>query len=197
MVIKYNAPVSLTFSIIAFIALILMFVTGGATNNLVFSVHSSMEFSDPLAWLRLFGHVLGHANWEHLLNNLAFILLLGPILEEKHGSLNVFLMILLTALVTGMLHIILSGIGVNGTSHASLLGASGVVFMFILLASFTNIQSGEIPLTFIAIVTLYLVREIFTAFQPDNISHFAHIIGGACGGLFGFFLAGTHARRKA
>jgi len=197
MVIKYNAPVSLSFSIIAFIALILSYVTGGVSNDLVFSVHSSMNASDPLSWVRLFTHVLGHANWEHLFNNLAFLLLLGPILEEKHGSRNVFFMILLTALVTGMLHIILSGLGVNGSGHPSLLGASGVVFMFILLASFTNIQSGEIPLTFVAIVTLYLTREIFAAFQPDNISHFAHIIGGACGGIFGFFLAGGASRKKA
>lgn len=194
MVIKYNAPVSLTFSFVAFLALILNFVTGGLSNNALFSVHASPEFGDPLFYLRLFTHVLGHKDWSHLLGNLAFILLLGPILEEKHGSLNVLAMVALTALCTGALHVILTGLGVNGAGHPSLLGASGVVFMFILLASFTNFQGGEIPLSFLLIVAIYLTQEIFSAFQPDNISHFAHLIGGGCGAVFGFLLA---APRKA
>jgi GlpG protein len=198
MTIRYNAPVTLSFSIISFIALILGFITASATTNLVFSVHPSLVAADPLSWLRLFTHVLGHANWDHLLNNLAFLLLLGPILEEKYGSRNVLIMIILTALITGLLHILLSGIGLNGARPPALLGASGIVFMFILLASFTNIRSGEIPLTFILIVAIYLTREILASFQPDNISHFAHIIGGACGSVFGFFMTPTgSARRKS
>ena len=56
----------------------------------------------------------------------------------------------------------------------------------ILLSSFTNIKSGEIPITFILVVALYLVRELVNAFSPDQISQLAHIAGGACGGLFGF-----------
>ncbi len=189
--IKYNAPVTLTFSLICFIALILGFMTGNSTTNLIFSVHPNLVTSDPLAWLRLFTHVLGHAGWDHLLGNLSFLLLLGPILEEKYSSRNVLFMIVITALITGFLHILISSLGLNGANPPSLLGASGIVFMFILLASFTNIRSGEIPLTFILIVAIYLTREIIASFQPDNISHFAHIIGGACGSLFGFFMTGT------
>jgi uncharacterized membrane protein YdcZ (DUF606 family) len=67
------------------------------------------------------------------------------------------------------------------------MGASGVVFMMILLASFTNFSEGEIPLTFILILILYIGREVFNSFRQDNISEFAHIIGGLCGSLFGFF----------
>jgi membrane associated rhomboid family serine protease len=69
----------------------------------------------------------------------------------------------------------------------SLLGDSGVLFMMILLASFTNINKGEIPLTFILILVLYLGRELFNSFSNSNISEFAHIVGGFCGSLFGFF----------
>jgi rhomboid protease GluP len=65
--------------------------------------------------------------------------------------------------------------------------------MLILLSSFTNIRAGEIPLTFILIVVLFLTKEVTTAFAQDNISQFAHIIGGICGSFFGFLL--TRSRR--
>jgi membrane associated rhomboid family serine protease len=79
--------------------------------------------------------------------------------------------------VTGLLHIFFFSEG--------LMGASGVVFMLILLSSFTN-NRGGIPLTFVLVVVLFLGKEIVAAFGEDNVSQFAHIIGGALGGLFGF-----------
>ena len=67
------------------------------------------------------------------------------------------------------------------------LGASGIVFMMILLSSFTNIRSGEIPLTFVLVVLMYLTRRGSSgAFSRDSISQFAHIAGGLFGSLFGF-----------
>jgi membrane associated rhomboid family serine protease len=67
-----------------------------------------------------------------------------------------------------------------------LLGASGIAFMMILLISFTNIRSGEIPITFILIILIYVVQQVISAFKPDNISEMAHLIGGVFGSLFGF-----------
>jgi membrane associated rhomboid family serine protease len=139
-------------------------------------------------FVRLFSHVLGHASWQHLLGNFMLILLIGPILEERHGSLALLLMILVTALVTGGAYMIFSG--------GALLGASGVAFMMILLASTANIRAGEIPLTFIAIAVLYLGAEIMQAFKNDGIAHFAHLIGGAAGAGFGFFGAGGKKSAK-
>lgn len=180
MILRYNAPVSLTLSWVSVVVLILGGFTGGQTTALLFSVHGTMGLLDPFAWLRLFLHVLGHGNWEHVLGNLSFILLLGPILEEKYGSGNILIMIAITALITGLLNVIFF--------NTSLLGASGIVFMFILLSSFTNIRSGEIPLTFILVVGIYLTREVVASFRDDNISQFAHIIGGTTGSIFGFIL---------
>jgi hypothetical protein len=34
---------------------------------------------------------------------------------------------------------------------------------------------------------LYLGGEVISAFKEDDVSQFAHIIGGFCGSLFGFF----------
>ena len=37
--------------------------------------------------LRLFSYVLGHKNWQHLISNFAFVLLIGPVLEEMAHAL--------------------------------------------------------------------------------------------------------------
>ena len=129
-------------------------------------------------FLSLFTHVLGHANTEHLLSNLSFVLLLGPIIEEKYGSRNTLLMILFTAVITGVLNIIFFDTG--------LMGASGVVFMLIILVSITNVKAGEIPVTFILVAVLFIGKELWYGLAADNISQFAHIIGGICGSVFGF-----------
>jgi membrane associated rhomboid family serine protease len=138
-------------------------------------------------YLQLFIHVIGHADWNHLFGNFSFILLVGPILEEKYGSRDLLLMILVTALLTGLLQ-------VTFFQH-SLMGASGIVFMLILLSSFTNAKGG-IPLTFVLVVVLFLGKEVVSSFGEDNVSQFAHIIGGVMGGIFGFLLEGGQARRR-
>ena len=181
MKIKYNAPIVLTFAFAsAFILLLSQTIYWNLTAQW-FMVPGRGDFSPSSFrnWVTLFTHVIGHANWSHLFSNFAFILLIGPILEEVYGSLSLYIMICITALVTGVLNVIFFTSG--------LLGASGVVFMMILLASFTNFSKGEIPLTFILVLILYLGREFINAFGNNNISEFAHIAGGFIGSLFGFF----------
>ncbi|MFP4113051.1 MAG: rhomboid family intramembrane serine protease [Spirochaetota bacterium] len=176
--ITYNAPVTLTFAILSSVILLADQLSGIGLTERYFAVGGEMNPANLLDYVRLVTHVVGHANWGHLVSNFAFILLLGPILEEKYGSTTLLLMMLVTALVTGLLNVLLFSTG--------LLGASGIVFMMILLGSFTNFRKGEIPLTFILVVLLYLARELVTAFQADTISQFAHIAGGFCGSMFGF-----------
>jgi membrane associated rhomboid family serine protease len=179
--IKYNAPTVLTFTFISGAVLLLSMTITPSLTRYWFAVPGRGSFSPGSfrSWVTLFTHVIGHADLNHLLSNFAFILLIGPILESTYGSLSLLFMILITALVTGVLNVLFFS--------AYLLGASGVVFMMILLASFTNFNKGEIPLTFILILILYLGREFFNSFNQDNVSEFAHIVGGFCGSLFGFF----------
>jgi membrane associated rhomboid family serine protease len=99
--------------------------------------------------------------------------------EEKYGSKELFKMIIFTAFLTGFINITFS--------NNALLGASGIVFMLILLSSFANVKHGEIPLTLILVVIVFMGKEIFSGlFIQDNIAHSAHIIGGLCGGVFGY-----------
>jgi membrane associated rhomboid family serine protease len=182
MKIKYNAPTILTY---AFFCALVMGLTitllPGLAQNW-FMVPGRGHFS-PFSlrnWVTLLTHIAGHTSWSHLFSNFAIILLVGPMLEENYGSLALLIMITITAAVTGILNVLFF--------PTALMGASGVVFMMILLASFTNFTRGEIPLTFILVLVLYLGDQLIKSFGTDNISYFAHIAGGFCGSLFGFFI---------
>jgi GlpG protein len=109
---------------------------------------------------------------------MSLLLILGPIIELKYGTQRFLLMSAITALATGLLHTLL------WDNH--LLGFSGLVFMFIVLSTLLNIRNREIPLTFILVVVLYFGMEILSSLQETQISHFAHLFGGAMGAFWGF-----------
>jgi membrane associated rhomboid family serine protease len=178
MKLDYNAPVTLTFALLSAAVMVASNSTGGTVGQYFFSTQPGLSWTDPTTYLRLFSHIFGHANWEHLFGNFSIILLIGPLLEEKYGSRTMLIMILVTALITALLN--------NFFFTTGLMGASGIVFMMILLSSFANLKQGHIPLTFVIIVVLYLGREVYGALKMDNISQFAHILGGICGSIFGF-----------
>ncbi len=178
--ITWNSPVILSFASISLIALILNQITNGVTNVTFFSVYGG-SFLNPLFYLRLFTHVLGHTDLSHYMNNMLLFLLVGPMLEEKYGSRRLLEIILVVALVTGIAHILIA-------PNVMLLGASGVVFAFILLSAVTGSKQG-IPLTFIIVAVLYIGTQIYQGlFSADNISQMTHIIGGIIGGVFGMTL---------
>ena len=177
--ISFNAPVTLGFALICVLAQLLSLLTGGASNRLIFSVYRS-SFGDPLAYVRCVAHVFGHGDWSHLLGNMMYLLILGPMLEEKYGSGNIAFVMLATALVTGVANILLF-------PSVRLLGASCIVFAFILLASITTTQDHAIPASFILVALLYIGQQVYEGlFTSDNISQMSHIAGGAVGSVLGF-----------
>ena len=183
--IRYNSPYVLTFALICAVVLLLDVLLAGSITPLV-AIDGHFSFGSITDYLTLVTHVFGHANGQHLLGNMTFILLLGPVLEEKYGGQNLAFMALITALITGILQNLLFSQG--------LLGASGIVFMLIMLVSFTNVKEREIPLTFILIFALFIGKEIYNSFQPNYVSEFAHIIGGIAGSVFGFFASPPRAK---
>ena len=183
--ITYNSPVILTFSLISAAALILNYVTQGFTNQLLFSVYPS-GFLNPLTYVRLFGHVLGHVDVSHFASNMTVILLIGPMLEEKYGSKTIAKVIGIVAVVTGLVHMLIA--------RSMLLGASGVVYAFIILSSFTGDKDG-IPLTFIIVAIIYLGDQIIAGMTTfDSISQLTHILGGITGAVIGW---GIHKRHRS
>lgn len=197
--IVYNAPVTLTFALLCVAELILQSKVFGAVPRLFVApsrpgTDLALNFKAPAEYLRLFLHVLAHSDLEHLISNLSFLLLLGPGLEERFGGPLLALMMTATAFATAVVNACFVSVG--------LLGASGVVFMMILLSSYTTIDRSQIPLTFVLICILYIGNELL-AFREETqagISALAHITGGICGSLFGFLTAPdkkSPARKKA
>ena len=175
----YNSVVILTFFFISLIALILNYITKGKSNNVLFSSYRS-SLLKPLTYVRLVTHIFGHADWNHFMNNFLYILLIGPMIEEKYGSLNLLIMILITATVIGLFNSIFT--------RNKILGASGITFMLIVLSSFVNFSTNKIPLTFILIVLFYVVDEIRLLSAKDSVSHGSHFLGALCGFIFSYII---------
>jgi len=175
--IDLNSPVILWLTIIALAVLIIDLVT---PINMVylFGVRRT-SFADPMQYVRIFTHVVVHAGVGHYVGNFMMILAIGPMVEEKYGSGRLVLITVITALITGLIKVIFF----PGTVAV---GASGIVFMLILMASFTNIRQGRLPITVLLVAILYIGNEVLLGlFTSDNISRISHIIGGLCGAVFG------------
>ena len=182
--IQYNSPVVLSFALLALLVLLLGRLTGGWTTRALFCVYRA-PLTDPLTYVRMVGHVLGHSGYAHYMGNMTLLLVIGPPLEEKYGSGRLLGCILFTALVSGLVQFIFF----PGTA---LLGASGIVFMMIVLSSLAGMREGAIPLTLILVVLIYLGGEIVDAVTVrDNVSQLTHIVGGLCGAGLGFSMKKT------
>ncbi len=176
----YNSPVIITYLVISLIACFLNFISHGKSNKLLFTSYRSSPFN-PLTYIRLFTHSIGHADLSHLIHNFLFILLIGPMIEEKYGSINLLVMLLLTSLVIGLFNTIFS--------NYSITGASGNVYMLIVLSSFSNISEGKIPITLVLILIFYVISEFKDRLIEGNKKtyHTGHLLGALCGIAFGFY----------
>lgn len=173
----FNSPVILGITFIAFVVLLLSNVFG---NSIVYFLGVRFSsWTDPTMYLRLITHIFVHADLAHYTGNFMMILAIGPMVEEKYGGKNLAFMIAVTAIFTGLINIFFF-------KGSVFLGASGIVFMLIILASFANLRERTIPITVILVAVLYLGNEILTGvLSQDNISQLSHILGGVCGGFFG------------
>lgn len=179
--ISYNAPITLTFVIICFVATILGVITRDAVTRVLFMTYRD-SLANPMTYLRLFTHIFGHSGWSHFIGNASYLLLLGPLLEEKYGAKGILMVMGITSVVTGLVNFLLF-------PNTGLCGASGVVFAFILLASFTGFKEGELPMTFILVAIIFLGQQVVDGVAlRDNISNMAHIVGGIVGAASGYFL---------
>ncbi len=182
---QYNAPVILTIFFASLVSLLLGILTNDASTRLLFCVYRS-SMADPFFYVRLVGHVLGHADFSHFLGNMLLLLVVGPPLEEKYGSGTLLKGILLTAIISGILQCIFF-------PGSALLGASGIVFMLIMLSSLSGMRQGCIPITLVLVAALYLGQQIYEIlFVENQVANFMHIVGGLCGTGFGFLVAKEH-----
>lgn len=176
---EYNAVVTLTYFFVCFIVLALNYITNGKSNE-YFTCKRRSIWSIK-TYICLITHAFGHADWDHLAKNFLMILLVGPLIEEKYGATTFLVMILATAIITGIVNLIFSNRGC--------IGASCVVYMLIALSSCVNISENKIPLTLVMIMIFYVVDEVRKLLfkKSDGISHIGHVAGAVCRSGIWFF----------
>lgn len=175
----YNAPVILTYFFICLIILIIDKLCKGKFSATFFTTYKNDSLLNPLTYFKLISHSLGHADWDHLYSNFIKILLIGPLIEEKYGSINLLIAMIITSLIIGIINKLFGKGGI--------LGASGVAYMLILLSSFVNMENGKIPITLTLIILFFVVDEVIKLFRrkKDGVSHLGHITGAICGIILG------------
>ncbi len=179
--ISYDAPVTLTFVIVCVILFLLntYVIKNGAVGKVLASPTStsgSFPFivSQPLSYLRLFLYIFGSDNILFLFSNLYLIMLLGPAMEERYGSVIIGIMIFVSALFSGVLNACFSS--------KSLIGALPVASMILFLNVFNSFLKKKLPLSFVLIIALFVSLE---AYCRVNAIHFIICMaGGLCGSLF-------------
>lgn len=180
--IELSSPVTLGFAALSLVIWLLGVITGGGSTGLLFSVYRSSA-ADFFFWPRLLLHPLGHINFSHFATNMSFFLMLGPLVEKHYGSKKMLIMLVLSSLAIALVHLALS-------ADKAALGASGLVFMMIMLSAISGRSKGKIPLTTILVALIYLGRELTNGFiGKDEISQLAHVTGGLCGVGFGWFMS--------
>ena len=183
-----NSPVILGLTFTSALVLFGDMLTYGAINQLLISRFTS--WLDPLMYLRFFTRVLAHADVNHYFGNFMLILVVGPMMEERYGEKRLLAMLLITAFTTGLCNALFF-------PQYATIGASGLVFMLILLSSFVNMKNTGLPLTMLLVAFFYIGNEIVGGlFLKDNISQFSHIVGGLCGAAFGFYFRGENAPKR-
>jgi GlpG protein len=177
MKITFDAKATLVLASLSLLGL--FFVNANVDSGSIFILNGDFQESSVKWYISTFTYIFGHADFEHVIGNLSIILLLGPLVELKFGWQKLTLMVVSTAILTAILHTLLWD---NG-----LIGASGIAFMLIVVTSLLNTRGKDIPITFILVVALFLGQEIYSSFKNDQISHFAHLFGGAMGAFWGFY----------
>ena len=168
---KYNAPVTLTFALLSLLALALNELTDGWTTQNLFCFYKS-PLTDYLTYPRAVLHVLGNTSLTACTANIIVLLVVGPAAEERFGSAKVLFAVLLTALAGAAIMWFLF-------PESTIMGASGLLFMMMVLASFASMRDGAIPITLILVLILFLGSEVVQAVTGTaGLQELTHIAGG-------------------
>ena len=189
----YDAPVTLTFALLAFgIFLLDTFAFKGTFSGQWLLTPTVAEgflpfsFSDFPSIVRLFLHVFGYTDPAVLICNLIFILLLGPAMEERYGSVIIGIMIFVAALFSGVLSACFCKVPACG--------AEPVVFMLVLLCTMMHLSRSKVSASSLAVIALFIGMLVLRKNPNGVIGVVITAAGGLCGSLFAF-LTSPKARK--
>ena len=207
--VAYDAPVTLSFVIVCALIFLLNIILAKSGKALGLAKLLSSPTSQtgllpfivkqPVSYLRLLLYIFGSqagglasgvadgvftGDASVLFTNLILIMLLGPAMEERYGSVIIGIMIFVSALFSGVLNACFC--------ETSLVGALPLVSMMIFLNAFMSFSKKKFPLSFAAVMVFFVLLQIASGAGAVRI--IICIAGGLCGSLFAFL---TSPKMKA
>ena len=145
-------------------------------------------FSSFISYPRLIFYIFSTKSISMLLANTIFILMLGPSMEERYGSVVVGIMIAVSALFAGVLNACFC--------KTSLQGGAPIVFMMIFLNAFMTFTKKKLPISFICVIAMYIAFQCVQQGAGGVVGVIINVAGGLCGSLFAF-LTSPKARAES
>jgi membrane associated rhomboid family serine protease len=146
-----------------------------------------------LGMLRILSYQFVH-DWQgigHIFFNMLSLYFFGTMAERSLGYLGIYKLYLVGGAVGGLVHLLLSLAG--GYESATLIGASGACYAFIVYAAFMAPRQMVILLIFpvplgwlafgLVFIGLYQTYVEFVSGSGGGVSHGAHLGGALMGGL--------------
>ena len=130
------------------------------------------------SYFQMIFYVFAPSDVNVLIPNLIFIMLLGPTLEDRYGITVIGVMIFICALFSGVLNACFC--------KNSLTGPSCIVYMMIFLNIFFSLIKKKIPLSFVIIFVLLIVKDVLVPSENGIVGIIVNICGGLCGSLIAF-----------
>lgn len=146
-----------------------------------FMLISNDIFSRPYIILT---YMFLHGGFYHLLLNMYVLLMFGTLVEQRIGTRN----FLAVYFASGIIAALLSSI-----FYSRALGASGAIagilgVLIILMPELTILFFFIAPMPLWMFGIIYILIETFGIFVPSGVGHIAHLVGLACGLLYGLHL---------
>ena len=180
---SYDAPVTLSFVIICALLFLLntLVIKNGALGKILASPTTqagALPFivKQPVSYLRLLLYIFGSGEVNNFITYILIVLLLGPAMEERYGSVIIGIMIFVAALFSGVLNACFC--------VESLTGPVPVVCMMIFLTAFMSFSNKTVPITFLATIIFFVYFSITSGIGAVRL--IICIAGGLCGSLFAF-----------
>ena len=150
---------------------------------------------------------LFHSGWEHLLNNIFPILVLGFMIFSFYRKVA-YLLLPFGWMLTGFLVWTFADLGLlPSDNHVGChIGASGLVYMMAAFVFFSGIFKRSLPLIAVSLVVVFLYGGMLWGIFPEEviiytedqqrISWESHFFGAVVGTFFAFFWRNTGPKRK-
>lgn len=163
------------------VAIFLLQMVLGSNFTNYFMLISSDIFSRP--WILLTSMFL-HGGINHLFYNMYGLFLFGTLLEQRIGAKRFLFIYLFSGIAASFL---------SSFFYARALGASGAIMgiigaLIILMPELRLLFFFFIPMPLWVAGIIYAIIDLFGVFFPSGVGNIAHLIGMACGLLYGLYL---------